>query len=180
MSIDFPRAWQLCKAAPDEKHDPKCSWIVQRLLCDCHVIKKHHEYLDDILQGENGMPCKKQYHIKEEHDHAFLLFEKLKDFYAQPLDGCWPLRPHWVPDMEKPPKHVKSRHLSQSLVFTVTKFRRFTFEEFIQILEIKRQRNIERFMNHGSLPVSDYRDEEDQPYSKAHDSEWHSKIRCAY
>jgi len=36
----------------------------------------------------------------------FALFQKLKDFYAQPLDGQWPLRPKWAPDLDNPPKHV--------------------------------------------------------------------------
>ena len=60
------------------------------------------------------------------------LWQKLKDFYAQPLDGCWLLRPCWVPDLNKPPKHVKSLWNVR-----VTSFRRFTFEEFVKILEEK-------------------------------------------
>lgn len=68
----------------------------------------------------------------------FDLFQKLKDFYAQPLDGCWPLRPCWVPDLDKPPKHVFHRISSNT---KVNRFRRFTFEEFVQILENKRHAN---------------------------------------
>ena len=60
----------------------------------------------------------------------FEIFEKLKDFYAQPLDGCWPLTVCWVPDLDKPPKH-KSMFNGMSVV----RFRRFTYEEFLSILE---------------------------------------------
>lgn len=82
-----------------------------------------------------SFPMKPFRQIIEEQDHAFLIFEKLKDFYAQPLDGCWPLRPCWVPDLEKPPRHVKSRNNKH---VQVTSFRRFTFEEFVQILEMRK------------------------------------------
>lgn len=71
----------------------------------------------------------------DDFKYNFELWQKLKDFYAQPLDGCWPLRPCWVPDLEKPPRHVKSRQVSE---IPVTSFRRFTFEEFLQILEMRK------------------------------------------
>jgi len=71
----------------------------------------------------------------EEYKLEFLIFDKLKDFYAQPMDGCWPLRPCWVPDLNRAPKHVKSMDGER-----VTSFRRFTFEEFLQILEIKKRK----------------------------------------
>lgn len=71
-------------------------------------------------------------------DEDYRLFEKLKDFYAQPLDGCWPLRPCWVPDLNRPPKHARSR---QPWGGKVASFRRFTFEEFLQILEMKKHEN---------------------------------------
>ena len=145
MSIDFPRAWQICKAAPDSEHNPKCSWVTHRLLCDCHIINKHPEYLDDILQGRDSVPCKIQCDIKKFDDHAFRLFEKLKDFYAQPLDGCWPLRPKWVPDLNRPPKHVYREALTDTMGHyrkeRITSFRRFTFEEFLQILEMRKNEN---------------------------------------
>ncbi len=60
------------------------------------------------------------------------IFKKLKSFYAQPIDGYWPLRPCWVPDLGKPPRH-KSRFSGE----IVTNFRRFTYEEFCQILDRK-------------------------------------------
>jgi len=63
----------------------------------------------------------------------FELFQKLKDFYAQPLDGCWPLRICWVPNLDKPLKH-KSMYTGEN----VTRFRRFTYEEFLEILKRKR------------------------------------------
>ena len=72
----------------------------------------------------------RKYYPRPNTDH-FSLFEKLKDFYAQPIDGCWPLRPCWVPDLDKPPKHVFHRISSNT---RVNQFRRFTFEEFVQIL----------------------------------------------
>jgi hypothetical protein len=60
MSIDFPRAWQIARAADWNEHDPTCSYRTERgaLLCDCHVITEHPEYLDDVLQGVDGVPCK--------------------------------------------------------------------------------------------------------------------------
>ena len=71
---------------------------------------------------------------KSKHD----IFEKLKNFYAQPLDGCWPLKPCWVPDLKKPPRHVVSRNsFLNRPPERVTSFRRFTFDEFKQILEAK-------------------------------------------
>ena len=73
----------------------------------------------------------------------FEIFEKLKNLYAQPEDGCWPLRPCWVPDLKNPPKHVEKvlssytpGHCYDKIV---TKFRRFTFGEFKQILEVKKE-----------------------------------------
>lgn len=142
MSIDFPRAWQICKSVPDEKHNPRCSWVKARLLCDCHVITKHPEYLDDILHGKDGLSCKKQFNIQEFKDYVFPIFKKLKNFYAQPVDGMWPLRPKWVPDLSKPPNHVfreiPTDTTSHYRKERVTSFRRFTFEEFCQILERKK------------------------------------------
>ncbi len=73
----------------------------------------------------------------------FDLFQKLKNFYAQPLDGCWPLRPCWVPDLNKPPKHVEKTLSSDTTGYytdkIVTNFRRFTFDEFLQVLEMRRE-----------------------------------------
>ena len=36
--MDFPAAWAFTEASKDEDHDPKCSWIQARMLCDCPVI----------------------------------------------------------------------------------------------------------------------------------------------
>ena len=82
-----------------------------------------------------------------EHDKAYALFEKLKDFYAQPLDGCWPLKPHWVPNLKKPPRHVKRRIGGGP----IDAFRRFTFDEFVQILETKSKLRIERIKIFGII-----------------------------
>lgn len=59
MSVDFPRAWQIARATPAEHHNPKCSYRVGDggLLCDCEIVTQHSEYLDDILQGVDGIPC---------------------------------------------------------------------------------------------------------------------------
>lgn len=55
MSIDFPRAWQICEASADDKHDPRCSWIQARMLCDCDVVMKHPEQLDSKFYGKDGV-----------------------------------------------------------------------------------------------------------------------------
>lgn len=52
--MDFPRAWQIFKASPIDSHHPECSWLRMGLLCDCDVITKHPEYLDDALHGLDG------------------------------------------------------------------------------------------------------------------------------
>jgi hypothetical protein len=36
--MDYPTAWKITRASKDEDHDPKCSWILARMLCDCHVV----------------------------------------------------------------------------------------------------------------------------------------------
>lgn len=51
MSVDFPRAWQITRSKPIESHNPKCSWAIHRLLCDCDVLMKHPETTDEILQN---------------------------------------------------------------------------------------------------------------------------------
>ena len=74
---------------------------------------------------------------KSKHD----IFEKLKKFYAQPVDGHWPLRARWVPNLDKPPNHVFREIPSDTTGHyykeKITCFRRFTYEEFLQILEWK-------------------------------------------
>jgi hypothetical protein len=58
MGVDFPRAWQIARATPVDNHDPKCSYRVMNggLLCDCDVLNKHPEAVDDILQGAEPDP----------------------------------------------------------------------------------------------------------------------------
>jgi len=72
----------------------------------------------------------------------FDLFQKLKNFYAQPLDGRWPLRPKWVPNLDKPPKHVFGDIPTDSMGHyrkeIITLFRRFTFKEFLEVLKRKK------------------------------------------
>lgn len=63
MSIDFPRAWQICEASKDEDHDRRCSWIQARMLCDCDVVMKHPEQLDkDRFFGKDGTLIKEAGH----------------------------------------------------------------------------------------------------------------------
>ena len=44
--MDYPRAWQIAREAPMDRHHPKCSFrqTAGGLLCDCDVITKHPEY----------------------------------------------------------------------------------------------------------------------------------------
>lgn len=62
MSVDFPRAWQISKMVAVDEHDPLCSYRQTDggLLCDCHVLMKHPEVLDDVLQGTDGVPIEKE------------------------------------------------------------------------------------------------------------------------
>jgi len=57
MSIDFPRTWEIARAASMEQHHPECSFRQTRgaILCDCAVINEHPEYLDDVLQTAGGV-----------------------------------------------------------------------------------------------------------------------------
>lgn len=41
--MDFPTAWAFTIASEDAEHDPRCSWIQARLLCDCRVIWNEYE-----------------------------------------------------------------------------------------------------------------------------------------
>lgn len=78
------------------------------------------------------------------------LFEKLKDFYAQPVDGFWPLRLKWCPDLRKPPYYI-----SPFTKFRCHTFRRFTLEEFITIFKMENWNGIrERNQADGRTTVS--------------------------
>lgn len=58
MSVDFPRAWEIARAVPTEVHDPQCSYAqtASGMLCDCWVLTKHAEYLDDsVMHGAGGV-----------------------------------------------------------------------------------------------------------------------------
>lgn len=54
--MDFPRAWEIARATDTEDHDPECSFRITKgaILCDCDVLMKHEEVVDDILQGGSG------------------------------------------------------------------------------------------------------------------------------
>jgi hypothetical protein len=45
-AIDFPRAWEIARAAPMAEHDPRCSFrqCDGAMLCDCPVLTAHPEY----------------------------------------------------------------------------------------------------------------------------------------
>ena len=53
MSVDFPRGWQIARSAPFGSHDPACSFVQAAggMLCDCAVLLRHPEYLDDEMHG---------------------------------------------------------------------------------------------------------------------------------
>jgi hypothetical protein len=56
MSVDFPRAFQIVNATDFAEHHPKCSYRIAKggFLCDCDVLYKHPEYLDDELHTKDG------------------------------------------------------------------------------------------------------------------------------
>lgn len=72
--------------------------------------------------------------MPERTDVLWCLFEKLKDFYAQPLDGYWPLRPRWMPDISRARLH-KSEFSPRNAPPIRIGFRRLTFEEFCRFYE---------------------------------------------
>lgn len=45
--MDFPTAWGIARATPATDHDPRCSYAQTNgfLLCDCHVLTQHPQYL---------------------------------------------------------------------------------------------------------------------------------------
>lgn len=58
MSLNFPRAWELARAAPPAAHDPLCSYVQTSgaLLCDltCPVISESLEFACEALHGKGG------------------------------------------------------------------------------------------------------------------------------
>lgn len=82
---------------------------------------------------------------EKEMAHLQKLFDKLKNFYAQPVDGYWPLRPKWAPDISKPLKY-KSPYRNDPWIRKCT-FRRFTFEEFCQIFTMEKWNGIRNTIN---------------------------------
>jgi hypothetical protein len=47
--MDFPTAWEIAGAAPLDDHDTRCSYVQTSggLLCDCHVLTRHPQYIAD-------------------------------------------------------------------------------------------------------------------------------------
>jgi len=62
MSMDYPRAWQVARATLPGSHDQRCSYrqTTGGILCDCHIITKHAEYLDDELHTVDGHTLKRE------------------------------------------------------------------------------------------------------------------------
>ena len=59
MGVDYPRAFEICRATPREQHDPACSYRTEdgAVLCDCAVITAHPEYLEKgVLYTRGGVP----------------------------------------------------------------------------------------------------------------------------
>jgi hypothetical protein len=56
VSIDFPRAWELAAATDLPQHHPQCSYrqTERALLCDCDVLYKHPEMLDEAMHTRGG------------------------------------------------------------------------------------------------------------------------------
>ena len=59
MSLDFPRAWELARAAPMEAHHARCSYVQAggAMLCDtgCPVIADAPEFACPALHGAAGL-----------------------------------------------------------------------------------------------------------------------------
>lgn len=58
MALDFPRAWQIARAAPADAHHPKCSFAQTggAFLCDlgCPVIADNAEFKCPAMHGADG------------------------------------------------------------------------------------------------------------------------------
>lgn len=54
MTVDFPRAFQLIENTKLEDHHPECSWH-HGILCDCDILMKHPEVLDDVMHTLDGI-----------------------------------------------------------------------------------------------------------------------------
>lgn len=58
MSLDFPRAWELARAAPSDAHHPECSYMQTdgALLCDivCPVMTGSPEFQCPALHSHGG------------------------------------------------------------------------------------------------------------------------------
>ena len=58
MALDYPRAWQIARAAPLEAHHPQCSYVQFSggFLCEtgCPVLADHSEFLCPAMHGTDG------------------------------------------------------------------------------------------------------------------------------
>lgn len=53
--MDFPTAWAIARETPVGEHDPRCSYAQTTggLLCDCEVLTRHPQYLEDYAEPES-------------------------------------------------------------------------------------------------------------------------------
>ena len=98
MSVDFPRAWEIARSVPWKRHNPKCSFHISKggLLCDCHVLFNHPDYLDDVMHGEVG-PVAWEVFLEEYNCFTFALTRKAAQWNAVSggrevgyFQGAWP------------------------------------------------------------------------------------------
>lgn len=54
--MDFPSAWAIVNATSTADHNPRCSFAQTNgaLLCDCHVLTKHPQYVAEYGTDPNA------------------------------------------------------------------------------------------------------------------------------
>lgn len=64
MALDYPRAWQVARAAPIEAHHPKCSYVQFSggFLCEtgCPVLADHPESQCVAMHSTDGTVVRDQ------------------------------------------------------------------------------------------------------------------------
>ncbi len=60
--VDFPRAWEIARAVPVDQHHPRCSYTQTKggILCDCHVLFDHAEYISLLRHTAGGALLERQ------------------------------------------------------------------------------------------------------------------------
>lgn len=60
MSVDIPRGWEITDSVEPEYHHNQCSFNTHSMLCDCNVLFKHPEFLDEEnFYGKGGVIIRK-------------------------------------------------------------------------------------------------------------------------